>query len=140
MLHQSSTYQKDLHTTKIRFCFFPSKWFLSQFFQGPRWATFITEVVGTEFTISDEWFFFRKTRASSWRGWPCKMWSKNQHCFLFRSYHTGRPIVKYAKSLSALRGRRINNSIELWCLVASAGLEIGWISVKSWIFDDLFHK
>ena len=28
------------------------------------------------------------------------------------------------QSKSALRGRRINNFIELWCLVASGGLEI----------------
>ena len=62
----------------------------------------------------------------------------------------------------ALRGRRINNFIRLWCLVASGGLhicvlstsfqknDIGWpqqplqeeyqISVKNWIFDDPFHK
>ena len=62
----------------------------------------------------------------------------------------------------ALRGRRINNFIRLWCLVASGGLHIcvlsisfqkndmGWpqqplqeeyqISVKNWIFDDPFHK
>jgi hypothetical protein len=62
----------------------------------------------------------------------------------------------------ALRGRKINNFIRLWCLVASAGLhiyvlsssfqknDIGWpqqplqeeyqISVKNWIFEDPFHK
>ena len=61
-----------------------------------------------------------------------------------------------------LRGRRINNFLELWCLVASGGLgfwvlstsfqksNIGWpqqpptekvpISVKIWIFDDTFYK
>ena len=62
----------------------------------------------------------------------------------------------------ALRGRRINNFLELWCLLASGGLDIwvsstsfqksniGWpqqpltekvlISVKNWIFDDTFYK
>ena len=62
----------------------------------------------------------------------------------------------------ALRGRRINNFLESWCLVASGGLhicvlstgfqknDIDWpqqplqeeyqLSVKNWIFDDLFHK
>ena len=62
----------------------------------------------------------------------------------------------------ALRGRRINNFLESWCLVASGGLgiwvsstsfqksNIGWpqqpaiekvlISVKIWIFDDTFYK
>ena len=62
----------------------------------------------------------------------------------------------------ALKGRRINNFIESWCLVASGGLgiwvsstsfqksNIGWpqqpptekvlISVKIWIFDDTFYK
>ena len=62
----------------------------------------------------------------------------------------------------ALRGRRINNFAELWCLVASGDMEIwvsstsfqksniGWpqqprterdqISVKNWIFDGPFHK
>ena len=61
-----------------------------------------------------------------------------------------------------MNGRRINNFIKLWCLVASGGLhicvlstsfqknDIGWpqqpleeeyqISVKNWIFDDPFHK
>jgi hypothetical protein len=62
----------------------------------------------------------------------------------------------------ALRGQRINNFLELWCLVALGGLDfcvsstsfqnngIGWpqqpptkrvsdIS-KNWIFDDPFHK
>ena len=61
-----------------------------------------------------------------------------------------------------LRGRRINNFLESWCLVASGGLgiwvsstsfqksNIGWpqqpptekllISVKIWIFDDTFYK
>ena len=34
--------------------------------QGPRWATFITDEVGTEFLISDECFFFNKTEASDW--------------------------------------------------------------------------
>ena len=62
----------------------------------------------------------------------------------------------------ALRVGRIENFDELWCLAASGGLEfcvsstsflksnMGWpqqplqeeyqISVKNWIFDDLFHK
>ena len=62
----------------------------------------------------------------------------------------------------ALRGRRINNFIGLWCPVASGGLhicvlstrfqinDISWpqqplqegyqISVKNWIFDDPFYK
>ena len=62
----------------------------------------------------------------------------------------------------ALRGRRINNFIRLWFLVASGGLHICvlstsfqkndmgspqqplqeeyQISVKNWIFDDPFHK
>ena len=62
----------------------------------------------------------------------------------------------------ALRGRRINNFVELWCLVASGGYKfwVSWISfqksniscpqrpltkkvlksVKKLIFDDLFHK
>ena len=61
-----------------------------------------------------------------------------------------------------LRGRRINNFLESWCLVASGGLgiwvsstsfqksNIGWpqqppteklpISVKIWIFDNTFYK
>ena len=66
------------------------------------------------------------------------------------------------QSKSALRGRRINNFVELWCLVTSRGLEI-WVSrisfqksniscpqqpltekvlksVKNWIFNDPFHK
>ena len=66
------------------------------------------------------------------------------------------------QSKLALRGTRINNFVELWCLVASGGLEI-WVSqisfqknnigcpqqppaekmlksVKIWIFDHLFHK
>ena len=66
-------------------------------------------------------------------------------------------------SKSALRGRRIHNFIELWCLVGSRGLDI-WVSSTSfqknnigwplqpltvrvsaisenWIFDDtIFHK
>ena len=62
----------------------------------------------------------------------------------------------------ALRGRKIHNFIRLWYLVSARGLhicvlstsfqknDIGWpqqplqeeyqISVKNWIFDDLFHK
>ena len=62
----------------------------------------------------------------------------------------------------ALRGRRINNFLQLWCLVASGVVgiwvsstsfqksNISWpqqplteryqISVKYWIFDDLFYK
>ena len=62
----------------------------------------------------------------------------------------------------ALRGRRIENFIKLWCLLASGvvdiwvsstifqKIDIGWpqqpptelvlISVKNWIFDDSFHK
>ena len=34
------------------------------------------------------------------------------------------------QSKSALRGRMINNVIELWCLVASGGLDI-WVSSTS---------
>jgi hypothetical protein len=63
---------------------------------------------------------------------------------------------------SALRSRKINNFVELWCLVASRGYKfwVSWISfqksniscpqqpltdkvlksVKNWIFDDSFHK
>ena len=66
------------------------------------------------------------------------------------------------QSKSALRGRKTNNFIELWCLVASRGNKfwVSWISfqksnigcpqqpltekvlksVKNWIFDDPFHK
>ena len=61
----------------------------------------------------------------------------------------------------ALRGQRINNFLELWCLVASGGLDfcissisfqendMGWpqqplkervSSVTNWNFDDSFHK
>ena len=62
----------------------------------------------------------------------------------------------------ALRDKRTNISFDLWCLVASGGLDIcvsstsfqkidiGWpqkplqeeyqISVKNWIFDDPIHK
>ena len=62
----------------------------------------------------------------------------------------------------ALRGRRIDNYLESWCLVCSESLDI-WVlstsfkksnihwpqqpltekvlkSVQNWIFDDLFHK
>ena len=62
----------------------------------------------------------------------------------------------------ALKGRRINNFVKLWCLAALGGLEI-WVSQTSfqksnigcpeqpptekvlksekiWIFDDPFHK
>ena len=66
------------------------------------------------------------------------------------------------QSKSALRGRKINNFVELWCLVASGGYKfwVSWISfqksntccpqqpltkkvlnsVKIWIYDDPFHK
>ena len=66
------------------------------------------------------------------------------------------------QSKSALRGRKINNFVELWCLVASRGYKfwVSWIScqksnigcpqqpltekvlksVKNWIIDDPFHK
>jgi hypothetical protein len=62
----------------------------------------------------------------------------------------------------ALRGKRVDNFLELWCLVATGSLDIWvsstslnknkirWpqqpltekmlISVKNWIFDDIFYK
>ena len=70
--------------------------------------------------------------------------------------------VSYWNVLKALRCRRTNNCVEIWCLVASGGVDIwvswpsfqrsyfGWPqqppaekvlkSVKNWIFDDEFHK
>jgi hypothetical protein len=64
------------------------------------------------------------------------------------------------QSKSALRGRRINDLLKLWCLVASRGWDFcvsstsfqkkkyrlvstasyRKISVKNWIFDDPFLK
>ena len=66
------------------------------------------------------------------------------------------------QSKSALKSRKINNFVEIWCLVALGGYKfsLSWISyqksniscpqqpltekviisIKNWNFDDLFHK
>ena len=60
--------------------------FLKLLVQGPRWATFITDEVGTEFLISDECFFFNKTEASDW------LWvgicNRELACY-YSTYHMG---------------------------------------------------